>query len=185
MSKASVILEALPVVETFQIIGDLNASDIVASFEEKLKTFGFENIEVEVFLDPEDGTFVKFTDDQFDSVLVLFEYDDNGDVSAAVVSEDDNQITIDLSPMDPPIIELDDGSIFVDLIDLSWMNKTTLQLLLNAGMVGSNLKKAMTVESRHVVIGNRKMKLPIVMIKDQMSGKDKMKLQKAKNHGLL
>lgn len=191
-----------------QIIGDLDALDIVTEFERLLDSMGFPEVLVEVALDTEDGIFVRFEDEERDDVVVLFAFDEDGDPLVTVVSEDDEQITIDLSPMEPPVIELDGVDVsFIDLLDLSWVNKSTLNILLQAGRVGPDstsvkapgsaaaepaqesmpklVDKVLAEAAAYAALGGKKMRLPIVKIKDEMDDKDKKIVMKAKSMGLL
>lgn len=165
---------------------DLDAELMVNSFIERLSSRGHDSINVEVVIDPDFGVFVKFEDDEKDDVVVIFTFDEKGDPVVSVVSPDDEQVTIDLSYMDPPTLEVENYYI-LDLIDLSWMNNTTLEVLLKAGKVGPNesLSDLGAIPTRTILFGRNKVKLPIIKVKPYMNNMDLIILDRARELELL
>lgn len=205
MIKATEVLKKLVQTgccEMFRSIGDLDANTITLAFENLLDKIGMPSVLVEVAIDETEGIFVRFEDEDHDDVLVLFTFDEAGDPIASVVSEEDAQITIDLTALEPPTLEAG-GVLFIDTMNLMWLNKTTLNLLLQAGKVGPEAlaskgtpleteegvilgaKDTVTSEGKHVVMGKNKIRLPILITKEVMNATDKRRVKKAKTVGLL
>jgi len=162
--------------------GVASAKEIEDAFLDKLDSFGFSNIGVSVVLDLDEGPFVTFFDEEGDEVTVWFGIEDDQGPIASVVSEDDEQISILLDPFDPGIIEIGDEAM-LDLADLSWMNHSVLNALLMAGEVDNGgVEEAIAQVS--VMRGKGKQKLPIIVRRDSMSDKDRLRVDKMKDLGL-
>jgi len=191
MGLADQILEKITCDEVFQIIGDLDAEDILAAFEARLVKMDLPDVTVAVAIDDSEGIFVRFEDTEGDDVLLLFGFDEiDDDPIASVVSDEDEQVTIDLTALSPTIIDVS-GMFFIDLLDLSWLKDSALRLLLNAGQVGPNTKvekpapTEQPLENKAVMVGNRKFKSPIVKTRPTMTDKEKRQLQMAKDNGMI
>lgn len=180
--KANDVIQRLDEFLSLSHYGASSAKEIEDEFLDKLDSFGFSNIGVSVVLDLDEGPFVTFFDEEGDEVTIWFGVEDDQGPLASVVSEDDEQITILLDPFDPGIMEIGDDLI-LDLADLSWLNKSVLNALLMAGEVDSGgVEEAIAQVS--VMRGKGKQKLPIIVKKDAMSDKDKLRVDKAKDLGL-
>lgn len=144
--------------ESFSLaqIGQVSTKNIILAFTRKLAETGNSDIDVEVAIDREEGIAVNFSDSEGDNIVILFRSDEEDESEAIVITGDDDQITIDLSPVDPPFIIDPTGQQFLDLTNLDWMNKTTLNALLKAGRVG--LGEAIY----GVMHGDRIVKLPVI-----------------------
>ena len=88
-------------------------------------------------------TVFSFSDTEGDRVDVVFQSDeDEENVVALVVDKDEEEenedgeaLIVDLSPLGATLMDTPVGK-FVNLLDLSWMNKSTLIAMLSAGEVG-------------------------------------------------
>jgi len=112
------------------------ANDVMAAFSEVIHRFDFEDVYVDDVNMTEDGTMVSLSDEEGDNVELFFMVEDDGDPVAFVVSEDDSQVYVDLGALNPPTVQSSFGTLYIDLTDLSWLNKTSLNVLLTAGDVG-------------------------------------------------
>ena len=84
-------------------VGHMDITKISDALTERLIAFGYPSVFVDSIIDFEgDGIFVKFEDNEGDSVVVQFHIDDEGP-KATVVSDDDELIEIDLGPLNPII----------------------------------------------------------------------------------
>jgi len=132
MSKAQKLLEQ------FNSLIPYTEADVAQAFNAKLQELGIDGVTVdEVIVGYEGDVLVEFADNEGDAVSVLFGYDPQEGPFAMVVSDDDEQIIIDLSPLEPPIINTQTG-VFLDLVNLDWVNLSTIKTLLQAGDVGTN-----------------------------------------------
>lgn len=118
--------------------------DIKRAFERKLEQFDFDNVRVsDVDIDLEGDIVVSFEDFEGDEVSLLFQYDDEDKAILAFVLEDeddevgDEVLLVDLTALNPVVLDMDSlGVKYVNLTDLTWMNKSTMTSLLQAGEVG-------------------------------------------------
>lgn len=150
----------LNIEEAFDVtnLGPISSFEIEKAFRVLLASYGYNDVKVSVRIDSNDGVAVKFDDSEGDSVVVLFitVEDNDGDINAEAIILTSDNTAIDLSPMDPPTIE-QNGLEFIDLQDLSWMNKSVIKAILLAGNVGE-----VEYEEAHIMLGDRNLKLPIV-----------------------
>lgn len=147
------ILDTVNELFIFDRVGPIYAKEITWAFRKLLDKFGYADVSVDVLIDEHKGILIRFEDNEQDSVVVLFSiYDEIP--TAIIVSDDDDQVEINLSSLAPPIIPVAKYH-FIDLENLTWMNKSTLLTLLKAGRVGKN-------ETCFVAMGNKRMRLPIV-----------------------
>lgn len=162
---------------TLYSVGDLTISKINDAFIERLiGHFDHPEISVDSIIDFEgDGIFVRFEDNEGDSVIIQFHINDEGP-RATVVSDDDQQIEIDLGPLNPIITSFggnfDSRFEYIDLSNIGWMNKSVIDILLRAGQV--------VEDQTMVAVGGRAVKLPIVRIRDKMTDDDLRILKKVK-----
>ena len=119
---------------------------IKTELRKRLDFFGISGVFVdEVEIEVEGDIRVDLSDDDKDQMSVVFLVDpESQDMSAIIVdpdedsaTEDDSAIVVDLSPLNPSMIQTPVGNL-VDLIDLSWMNKSTLMTILKAGEIGDD-----------------------------------------------
>lgn len=140
MTRARKILEDLA---TLNGEVTLTSDGIQKEFEKRLKMFGLDMVQVDdVDVDPEGDIAVTFSDDEGDQVEVVFLVDDEEDDIIAIVNDQedeedgDGEVTVvDLSPLNPSVLSLPGRPDFVNLIDLSWMNKSTMVAILSSGDV--------------------------------------------------
>ena len=153
-------------------LGDEDHSAVVTAFQSLLAKFDIEDVTIEVHKDGVDY-FVSLEDVEGDSELIIIGADEEG-VYAMVASENEEGVEsgegvlIDLDPLDPPMNP--DGS--VNLNNLSWMNKSTLQAILAVGDIDDAFKQ--------VIRGGKKIKLVIRHKKKRLSAKAKTALAKAR-----
>ena len=95
-----------------------------------------------------------------------------------LIAKSDKQFLID-----PTHLEVADGAAvlspqkadheYIDMTDIGWMNKSTIDILLRAGQVDE--------DQTMVAVGGRAVSLPIVKIRDKMTDNDFRVLKKAKD----
>ena len=180
MSRADELVKKLTEFVPLTSYGGLTTKAIEDAFRAKLNSFGYESIQVSAYIDLAEGPLVTFWDIEGDEVTIWFYVNPEEGPIASVVSEDDEQISVDLSTVDCPTFDVN-GQDFIDLTDLSWMNKSTLTVLLAAGEVDESFQEALN--KMVVTVGGKKRKLPVVVKKDQMSDVDKAVLDRAKAMG--
>jgi hypothetical protein len=178
MNKARELIKKIQEFIPLSHYGNFTASDIEDAFKTKLSSLGYDTIGVEVIIDLDEGPLVTFFDQEGDEGTILFYLCDERGPVCSVVSEDDEQIEIELSPFNPPILTVNNSE-FIDLVNLSWMNKSLLKTLLLAGEVDEKTE----AQKSMVSFGGKKRKFPIVIRKDKMSDKDKNILTRAKFTG--
>jgi len=180
--------------------GEMDGTQIEQAFLDKLAGFGYDDVEVEVVMDFEEGVgggiLVTFTDSDDDSVTCLFYVDEDLGPVASVISEDDTQIDVHLSMFDPPLIDLGTG-LWINLTDLYWMNKSVVTAILMAGDVHESLiyeadgtmsQMGAPVDApigkvaakTAVLMGGRKIKLPVIVQRATQTDPYKRALEKAK-----
>ena len=120
-----------------------SARGIKKAFAQKLEYLDIEGVVVEdVDIEMDGDIVVSFSDSEGDEVAILFQVD--GDEIEAIVlddeefeGEEDEMLVIDLSPLNPSVYEVESlGLKYLNLTDLSWLNKSALVSLLQAGEVG-------------------------------------------------
>jgi len=119
-----------------------DAESVVHAFQNRLKYFNIEGVKVaEVEVDFEGDVIVHFSDHDGDEMGLLFTVDPDEGVEALVLDDDDHEegdaTIIDLDPLTPPVIESPFGT-YVNLTDLSWLNKSTLMSIFLAGDIGDD-----------------------------------------------
>jgi hypothetical protein len=175
--------------------------EVEMSFRAKLDSLGFEEVGIgDIVVEFEGDVFITFADKEGDEVEVVFGcesiYDETEEECyAMVVSEDDAQIVVDLDSLEPGVIETDFGR-FVDVLDLSWLNKSTVGALLSAGNVdfGEGLevlttkeeldefRRVKTSKKKTIIRGGKRMRIAVVkkVGKKRLSPKQKAALRKAR-----
>lgn len=138
-------------------------NQIVADFNAKLDELGFDGVKaIEAETDSNGDTFVTFVDDENNDMEILFTYDDDEGATALILDEfdddpesEDEVDVVDLNALEPKITN---GSI--DMSDLSWLNDSAIQAILQAGdfMDNDELDERQTV----VIRNGKKVKVALV-----------------------
>lgn len=162
--------------------------DIVNALSSKLDDLGVEGVYVdEATIDTENEVIhVEFSDDNGDSESVIFGFDDEGSPYATVVADEDNDtITVDLSPLEPTVDSDEEGeddeepAYYIDLVDNDWLNLSTIKTILTAGNIMANESMSEVVYQK-VVRGGKVVKIPVVIRKHKLNAKQKAALAKAR-----
>ena len=125
-----------------------DSQDIKQAFKAHFDAYGFEGVDVQDVIVEEDGDIiVTFVDDENDSMDVIFAIDKQDDSMFAILLDDNAEaseeedeimvIDIDFAGAVPRTNQF--GSQSVDLVDLSWMNKSTLETILTQGEIGAKI----------------------------------------------
>lgn len=173
----------------------ISSGSILKSLNEHLDINGYENIsvtDVEVGFDRDIAvTFSSLDED--DDLIVIFTFDEE-DYPEAIVLDDeeeegdeDDLTIIDLSTLSYSVMETAHGT-YLNLINLGWMNKSTIDAILTAGdlIETANADEAM----KTVIRGGKKVRIPLVRKKRRkiltpaqkrgiMKGKMKRKAKKS------
>ena len=179
MNKARSLLEQLSKLIPY------SPEEVESAFEQKLDELDIENVIItDATLDIEGNVVIDFADDEGDEVSVLFGVDEEGSPYAMVVSEDDEQVIIDLSPLSPPIVDTGMGT-FIDLVNLGWINISTIKTLFQAGGVGTDEsfegKDVIDeVVYKKVVRQGKVVRIPVVKRKKRLTAKQKRALAMAR-----
>lgn len=173
---------------------EIDPMNVALEFEKVLRAKDIDGIQVDGVDVGLDGIInVGFSDEDGDEMEVAFMYDEEEDSFIGLVVDDDagqndfDVFMIDITAMNPSAIEVEGIGKYVNLIDLSWMNKSVLMSIFKAGDIGDEeteaaakrLKKRQdafgnvmtqdlgTLESMDeraitVVRGGKKVRLPVV-----------------------
>jgi hypothetical protein len=200
MSRANTLVKCLHEFVPMSNFGEMDGTEIERQFVGKLTQFGYDDVAVDVVMDFEEGVgggiLVTLTDSDDDSVTCLFYVDEDMGPMASVISEDDTQIDVYLSSLNPPLIELGAGT-WINMTDLSWMNKSVMLAILMAGDVHESLMYeadgtmsqmgaptdtpiAKVAAKTAVLMGKKKMRLPVIVQRATQSDPYKRALNKAK-----
>lgn len=179
------------------------------AFEEKISSFGIEGLSIEdIEVDYDGFISVIFSDDEGDELEVIFMYDEEYG-SVAMMSDSDSDrdedevIMVELDSLDPTLVQTPYGK-FINLSELSWMNKSTLITILSAGDLlddeemeeedsemlpdpyGYILKEeneVVEIEERKVMVvrGGKRVRLPVTRKKRRkiLTGKQRASFRKA------
>lgn len=133
------LAEVMTMVET-QVDGAEVSTDaelIKAAISTRIDKLGFEGVIVQnVEVSPDGDVVVTFKDEGGNEMEVLFGVDYTGSVYAMVLDaygDDEEIVIVDLDPVSPATFENEFGSMSVDLINLNWLNTTTLDTIMRAG----------------------------------------------------
>jgi len=114
-----------------------DAELIKSALTTRIEKLGFEGVSVEnVEVSGDGDVIVTFKDESGAEMEVLFGVDYSGSAYAMILDaygDDEEIVIIDLDPVSPATFENEFGSFSVDLINLGWLNTTTLDTLLRAG----------------------------------------------------
>lgn len=147
---------------------------IKAAFEKRLDKFEFDNIVIDDVIAEKGGdTVVTFSDNEDEVMEVLFTWDDDEGSLAIILDpdrdllddEDDELDTIELDPVDPKLLDNEDGTKSIDLINLGWLSENVLQAILTVGdLIDDQEDAERDVSERSVVVvrGGKKVRLPVV-----------------------
>ena len=199
MSRVKSLLKKLHEFVPMSNFGEMSGTEIEKQFVAKLTQFDYGDVSVDVVMDFEEGVgggiLVTFTDVDNDSVTCLFYVDEDLGPLASVISEDDTQIDIHLSMFEPSLIEVGSGT-WINLADLSWMNKSVITAILMAGDVHESLIESDGTMSQMgtpvnapiakisaktaVLFGKNKIKLPVIVQRATQTDPYRRALNKAK-----
>jgi len=133
----------------------IDTASIKAELTKKLDTLGIEGISVDsVDDDGTGGLLVSFFDDEDGEVQVLFSYEEDDGPSAILVDDDTGEevLMVDLSPLAPGLVNIQ-GYQYINMRDISWLNKSTMMTILTAGDLESpQADKAISVDALGNVI---------------------------------
>jgi len=151
MAKVRDLMEKVGVFEIFtENVAALQSEIIKDALMQKLEEFGFDGVEVSEVEVHEDGNIiVEFEDFEGDEMTVLFGIDEVEGSYALIVTddmedelfdfEDKDVLEVDLSPLSPLEVDTPLGK-YINLVDLSWMNKSTLSALLSVGDIDAEIE---------------------------------------------
>lgn len=111
---------------------------IRSSIEKRINFLGIEGVFVdEVEVDIDGDIIVTFVDEEDDEMDVVFAYDPE-DGAIAIIQDDDDDaedsLLVDLGGLAPSVIKTAFGT-YLNLLDLSWMNKSAFLTLFQAGQL--------------------------------------------------
>lgn len=130
---------------------EYSVDDLISSFYVVLEKFGYTSLVVDAVLF-EAGYAINITDEDGDSVIIYCECIE-GESLIYVLGDED--IVIDITPMDPSITDERNG--YIDP-SFSWINKSVLDAILQAGQVDE--------AEMYILKGGSKIKLPVVYVND-------------------
>lgn len=114
---------------------------IQAALTKKIDQLGFEGIMVdEVDVELDGITTVYFSDTSGNELGISFVYDETDGAQAVVLddySPGENAVIIDLDTLAPPLIASDFGQ-YINMVELSWLNRTTLATIFSAADIGDD-----------------------------------------------
>jgi len=190
MSKAKEIKEQIMALSD-PVLTHINTSTVVKQFNQKFNSLGLEGVSCdEVEVDYEGVQTVYFIDSEGDEMAVAFYFDEETHSAEAMIlhdaeedGEQEESIIVDLSPQAPPLIKTSLG-VYVNLMDLSWMNKTTMMTIFQGGDIDYEEKEYPTKnEARMVTVvrGGKRVRIPIVKRKRvaRLTAKQKAGFRKA------
>jgi len=164
----------------------IKPNNVKKAFQKRLAYFEMDGVSVdEVDIDLEGNIRVTFSDYEDDVMEVLFGYDEDNDEGsyAMILGEDDDEdyFIMDLDPMNPVILQTEQFGKYVNLTDLSWVNKSMFASMFSIGEIDffteskvregyeGNLsddfkgyEKIKDEAFKTVVRGGKKIKLPVV-----------------------
>lgn len=166
MSKANDLINMC--IESSAIPFDVEA--VKAAFVRKLDALGYENIfvdDVEAGISGEIIVTFSDTDSEMSAIFMV----DEDDVPLVIISgeeDDEHVIEIDISVMDPSYLIGEFGK-FINLLELSWLNASTMYAILTVGDMDFGDDEEVTecfeiTEQgfRTVIRGGKRVRLPVV-----------------------
>jgi hypothetical protein len=140
----------------------------------------YESISVEdVSVDTDGNIVVDFSDGE-NTVSILFRYEADGVQAVLMNAEDTEALVFDLDPLNPSVVNTAYG-VYVNLSDVSWLNRSTVGALLFSGLdlddedeedtpaqqdAFGNVITAPS-EARQVRQGKRKLRAPVLASKSR------------------
>jgi len=114
---------------------------VKSSIENRINFLGIEGVFVdEVEVDIDGDIIVTFVDEDDDEMDVVFAYDPE-DGAIAIIQDDDDDaedsLIVDLGGLAPSVTKTPFGT-YLNLIDLSWMNKSAFLTLFQAGQLDND-----------------------------------------------
>lgn len=131
---------------------EYTVDDLVSAFYDVLEKFGYTTLVVDAVLF-EAGYAINITDEDGDSVIFYCECVEG---ESLIYVLGDQEIVIDITPIEPAIS--DERSGYVDP-SFSWINKSVLDAILQAGQVDE--------AEMYILKGGSKIKLPVVYVNDE------------------
>ena len=118
----------------------IKPNNVKKAFQERLAYFEMDGVSVDdVDIDLEGNIRVTFSDYEDDIMEVLFGYDEDNDEGAyaMILGEDDDEeyFIMDLDPMNPVILQTEQFGKYVNLTDLSWVNKSMFASMFSIGEI--------------------------------------------------
>ena len=117
----------------------ISSAAIKKAFEAKIAHFDFDGVIVDdVDVDLEGNITVSFSDIEGDQMDILFVHDEEEGSLAIILDDDENAeefLVVDLDALGPSIIKSSFGN-YLNVAELSWMNKSALVSLFVAGDIG-------------------------------------------------
>ena len=205
MSKVKILLGKVFEIFTENVIA-LQSDAIKDALNKKLEEFEFDGVNVtEVEVHDDGNILVEFEDYEGDIMTILFGIDEVEGVYALIVTddlddyfeyEDGDILEVDLSPLSPSEVDTPLG-VYVNLVNLDWLNRSTLSAILNIGDIDAEIdskKEPLELEDEEgeeegeveelykvVVRGGKKVKLPLVRKKRRkiLTAKQKAGIKRA------
>lgn len=159
-------------------IGNLpDAESIKAALTSRLSVLDYESIMVDdVSVDTDGNIVVDFSDGE-NTVSILFRYETDGVQAVLMNSDDTETMVFDLDPLNPSVVNTAYG-VYVNLSDVSWLNRSTVGALLFSGLELDDEEEEDPVqqdafgnvitapaEARQVRQGKRKLRAPVLASK--------------------
>lgn len=179
------------VAKVLELFEPIESEQIRTAFDLRLKQMQVKDVFVnDVDVDIDGNISVEFTDDDGD-IDVLFTLDpDEGPIAFIEPDDDDSDfIIVDLSDNNVPIIKTEFGD-YLDLINLSWLNKDTLRMILGALDVedleevpfAENVSDEINELTKVVVRGGKKTRIALVRRKrkKRLTGAQRQGIMRAK-----
>lgn len=159
----------------------VNVETAKVSLTKKLAMFGMENIDIESIEADEEGNIkVVFVDCEDNSLEVLFSYNDEDGACAIIVDpdggKDEDDVLVDLGPLGVSFISTPHGS-YIDLMNLEWLNKSTMETILTAGALLD--KKSSATNVKKDAYGN----LMVIPAEGYSYDLDKIEVENSINEG--
>lgn len=133
LNKDNMKSRSQQIIETYIVTEEATFSvdSIISAFSDEIEKCDLTGIKVvDVNIDDESVT-VHFSDSSDDEMSIMF-YLDGKKPMAMISDENDTIATTSLEILNPPVIISDDKS-YIDLVNLSWMNKNLLSTFLKLG----------------------------------------------------
>jgi hypothetical protein len=119
-------------------------ADLVKSaLATRIDKLGFEGVTIEsVEISADGDVIVAFKDEENNEMEVLFGVDYSGSAYAMVLDnygDNEDIVIVDLDPVAPTVFENEFGTLSLDLVNLGWLNTTTVDTILRSGDIIANI----------------------------------------------